>query len=298
MPKWKSFLKGIYDTRPSGMMILVTGSARLYTFKQAGDSMAGRFFAHRLMPLSLIELTEEDRNEENLQKLITRGGFPEAFLAESDEDADRWRLQYTDGLIRNDILDFENIQALNKIARLLELLRYRVGSPISYSSLAQELELSPTTVKKYIEILESLFIIFRVTPFSKNIARALLREPKIYFFDTGLVKGDDGIKFENFCAISLLKQCYLKEDLTGIRMALHYIRTKEGHEVDFCITEDNTLSELIEVKLSEKEIAKNLYYFTSRFKVKGTQLLRYCQTPYQKENIRVLDALRFFNESH
>jgi len=120
---------------------------------------------------------------------LARGGFPEPFLSETLIDANRWRLQYVDSLLREDILDFENIQNVKAIRLMFELLRERVGSPISYSSIAEDIAISPTTVKKYIQILEALYIVFRVTPFSHNIARSLLKEPKIYFFDTGLVKG-------------------------------------------------------------------------------------------------------------
>ena len=124
---------------------------------------------------------------------MVRGGFPEPFLAATDQDADRWRMQYVDGLIRSDILDFERIHDLRAMQLTLELLRRRVGSPIAITSLAQDVACSPNTIKKYLDILEALFIVFRVTPFHHNIARSLLKEPKLYFYDTGMIKGDDGL---------------------------------------------------------------------------------------------------------
>jgi hypothetical protein len=101
------FLKGIFDTKPAHMKILVTGSARLETFRQSGDSLAGRYFRHRLLPFSPAETGVSE-----MAPFLTRGGFPEPFLAEEAKDADRWRMQYVEGLIRTDILDFEKIQAL------------------------------------------------------------------------------------------------------------------------------------------------------------------------------------------
>ena len=80
--------------------------------------------------------------------------------------------------------DFERIQAFKAIQLILELLRSRTGSPVSYQSIAEDVGVSPNTVKKYIQILESLFIIFKVTPYSRNIARSVLKTPKIYFYDT------------------------------------------------------------------------------------------------------------------
>jgi uncharacterized protein len=123
-------------------------------------------------------------------------------------DADRWRMQCVDGLIRTDILDFERIHDFRAMQMVLDVLRRRIGSPVSYISIAEDMQVAPNTVKKYIQILESLSIIFRVAPFSRNIARSILKGPKVYFFDTGLVQGDEGIKFENMVAFCLLKFVY------------------------------------------------------------------------------------------
>ncbi len=163
----------------------------------------------------------------DLDLLLERGGFPEPFLTDSSDNANRWRLQYIDGLIRTDILDFEKIHDFRAIQLTVELLRQRVGSPISWSSLARDINCSPNTIKRYIEILESLYIIFRVTPFHKNIDRSLLKEPKIYFFDTGMVQGNEGIRLENLIAVSLLKHLNWIEDCKGVRCELMTLRTKE-----------------------------------------------------------------------
>lgn len=272
MKGWKNYLKGVFDTRDPELQILVTGSARLNTFRQSGDSLAGRFFLHRLLPFSLAEI--KDLNfKADVDRFILRGGFPEPFLAESDEDAERWRRQYFDGLIRTDILDFEIIHDFRAVRMVLELLRKKVGSPVSYSSIAEDVQVSPVTVKKYIEIFEALFIVFRVTPYSKNIARAILKEPKIYFFDTGLVMGDDGARFENFVALSLLKHVLAMVDQTGRELALHYLRTKEGKETDFVLAGEKGVTELIEAKLTDGNVSKNLRYFSDKYNLKGIQLV-------------------------
>jgi uncharacterized protein len=142
-------------------------------------------------------------------------------------DADRWRMQYVDGLIRTGILDFERIHDFKAMQMVLDVLRRRVGSHVSYTSIAEDIQVAPNTVKRYIQILESLYIIFRVVPFSRNIARSILKEAKIYFFDTGLVQGDEGIKFENMVALCLLKHVYGQVDLKGQPFALHFKREKE-----------------------------------------------------------------------
>ena len=113
----------------------------------------------------------------------------------------RWRNQYYTDLVREDILEFGRVQEIRSMRLLLELLRERVGSPVSYTSLAGNLQLAPNTVRRYIDILESLCVIFPIRPFHANVARAILREPKVYFYDSGYVKGDEGVRLENTCAV-------------------------------------------------------------------------------------------------
>lgn len=96
MDGWKNYLKGVYDTRPDSMRILVTGSARLDVYDQLGDSLAGRYFRHRLLPLSLAEL-EQVHETLNVNKLLERGGFPEPYLAENSVDAESYGLAIARG---------------------------------------------------------------------------------------------------------------------------------------------------------------------------------------------------------
>ena len=86
----------------------------------------------------------------------------------------------------------------------VDLLRERVGSPLSLASIARDLAVSPTTLRRYLDILQALFIVFVIHPWHRNIARALLQVPKVYFYDTGLVRGDEGLRFENAVAGMLL----------------------------------------------------------------------------------------------
>jgi len=264
MKGWKNFLKGTFDTRPPAQALLVTGSARLDTFRQAGDSLAGRYYLHRLNPLSVKELAGAMPPYEALSALNRLGGFPEPFLSGSEEEATRWRRQYYTDLVREDILDFSRISEVRAIRLLLEMLRRRTGSPLSLSSLAGDLQVAPNTVRKYIEILEALHIIFLVRPFHKNIARSLLKEPKVYFYDSGYVEGDEGARLENTVAVSLLKHVQFLQDAKGADISLHYIRTKDGREVDFSLAEKGTLAQLIEVKLSDETPSRTLAYFRNR----------------------------------
>jgi len=227
--------------------------------------------------------------------LINRGVFPEPLLAEDESFARRWRKQYVDGLIRDDVLDFEKFSDFKSLKLCLELLQSRVGSPVSYSSIAGDIGIAPNTVKKYIQIFEELYIIFRVTPYHGNIARSLLKEPKIYFFDTALVDGDEGVKFENLSALSLATKAAAEEDLSGVSAALHYVRTKDGREVDFCFVRDGKAQFLLETKLSDSNISKNLQYFCSRYDIPGIQLVKNLKRERQ-EGIEVRSADTWLSE--
>ncbi len=293
MRKWKNYLKGIYDTKSPNLKILVTGSARLEIFNKVGDSLAGRFFLHRLMPLSPAELTKIGM-QGDIQRLIERGGFPEPYLYEEPIDAKRWRVQYVDSLLRTDVLDFENIHNLKSMQLLFDLLRERVGSTISYASLSQDIGISANTVKKYIQILEALFIIFRVTPFSKNIARSLLKEPKIFFFDTGLVNGDEGAKFENFAAVCLLKHVLSKIDYLAEPYALHYLRTKDGTEVDFALVKNGIIEKMIETKVSDHTPNKGLIYFHQKYDYPGCLVVKELKNERVQQGIEIVRAEHFF----
>jgi uncharacterized protein len=304
MPQWKAWLKGVYDGRKAGQRILVTGSARLDFLRAGGDSLAGRFFAHRLHPITVAEWcaaqasTDADAGAEAaLTRILTRGGFPEPMLAEEDADALRWRRQYIDGLVREDVLEFSRLHEVNTMRVLVDLLRERVGSPLSVASLARDLNASHTTITRYIEILEALFIIFTIHPWHRNVSRSLLKAPKVYFMDSGLVRGDYGAKFENVVACALLAAVHRRQDRDGRDCELHYLRTKDGAEVDFAISENNTLSELIECKWTDATPHRALARFAEQFsEAKATQIVRYAGNSAQYGTVAVLPAAPWLRE--
>ena len=297
MPAWKKWLKGVYDGKPPQQQLLVTGSARLDTFRQAGESLAGRFFAWRLHPISIGEWCKETNvsPELALTHLLERGGFPEPCLAANDDDAQRWRRQYFDGLIRNDVLEFSRLHELTAMRLFAEMLRTRVGSPLSLASIARDLQVSPITLKRYLEILESLYIVFVVRPWHRNIARATLQAPKVYFFDTGLVVGNQGVRFENLVACHLLKHIHWQQDRKGREVDLHYVRTKDGAEVDFCMSHKSntgdTLTHLIEAKLTDVKPHRALTRFAGEWpEAEAVQLVRHLRSAQDHGSVILRDA--------
>ncbi|MCX7174624.1 MAG: ATP-binding protein [Proteobacteria bacterium] len=290
MRGWKVWLKGVYDGRQEGQAILVTGSARLETFRQSGESLAGRYFAWRLHPITVKEWVAASgaTPEAALGRILERGGFPEPFLADEPVDAERWRQRYLEDVIREDILEFSRIGEIRAMRLFVDMLRTRVGSPLSLASLARDLQVSPTTLGRYLEILEALHIVFTVRPFHRNIARALLKEPKVYFFDTGLVNGDDGARFENACAAMLLRHAHFLQDSAGRAMSLHYVRDKEGREIDFALCENDEPVGFAECKLSDPAIPPYLASIAERFPSAGASLLvRYLRQPELRGRVSV-----------
>lgn len=263
MKNWKSWIKGIYDTEGIPPSLLVTGSARIETSRKGGDSLAGRFFSHRLHPLTVKEicqfLNEDSKNA--LDNLLNLGGFPEPYLKGKESFAKRWRRTHIDTIIRQDLIDLEKVRDIKSIEILIDLLKSRVGSSTSYSSLAEDLQVSSHSVKHWLQILENLFVIFPVRPYHKNIARSILKEPKYYFYDTGAVEGGIGAKLENVVALSLLKELHFLEDTTGSKVSLHYLRDKEKNEVDFLAVVHGKPEFMIEVKVSDDSFSKSLFLF-------------------------------------
>jgi predicted AAA+ superfamily ATPase len=190
------------------------------------------------------------------------GGFPEPFLKGEAIFYNRWKKSHHDIILRQDLLDLESVRSIADMETLIELMRRRVGSPVSHNSLAGDLQRDPKTIKRWLELLENMYVLFRVTPFHKNIARSLLKEPKYYFYDTGQVSGDEGSKLENLVACALLKELHFLEDTLGKSCVLHYLRDKEGREIDFLVVIDGRPSLMIEVKWADDSLSRNFAVFS------------------------------------
>lgn len=264
MRNWKSWIKGIYDTESVRPRLLLTGSARLDVTHRGGrESLAGRHHLYRLHPLSVRELSATYDASEAVNRLMNRGGFPEPFFAESDRDADRWRLSHVDSMLREDLRDLVVIQDIKSLEYLVDRLASQVGSPISYQSLAEDVGVSAPTIKRWIATLEASYVIFTVLPWTRKVKGSILKQPKVYFFDTARIPDNlESARFENLVACSLLKHQQFLEDTRGVKGSLHYLRNKQGLEVDFLLVEKSHPTFMVECKLSETEEA-NFRYFES-----------------------------------
>ena len=277
--KWKTYLKGFYDTYKADVHIIVTGSSRLDIYKKGGDSLMGRYFPFRLHPLSVGELGRTSFSKKEINKplkvkddlfdnLIKNGGFPEPFIKNNTRFLNRWKSLRQEQLFREDIRDLSRIQELGQIELLAEILKHQSGQMTNYSNIANKINVSSDTIRRWIKTLQGFFYCFTIQPWSKNIPRALIKEPKTYLWDWVNVD-NEGNRFENFVASHLLKAVHYWTDCGFGKYTLWYVRDKEKRESDFLVTKNNNPWFIVEVKLSSKVgISKNLAYFQDKTKAR------------------------------
>lgn len=287
-PRWKRFLKGLYDSVGRETEILVTGSGRLNVYQRGGDSLFGRYHLFHLHPLSVGELVRREKDnialpeelmrsvsdvqvssdaETALKKLFTLNGFPEPYYSSKEETLRRWRREHRHLIIEEDLVGLTLIREIGLVDALVELLPERVGSPLSLNALREDLNVAYNTVKGWIQALSSLYYLFEIRPFSGKLVRSLKREGKVYLFDGSVIESE-GARFENLVALHLLKACDTWNDFGYGDYALHYVRDKEKREVDFLITERNHPWMMVECKFNQNVIDRSLEYFSERLNPK------------------------------
>jgi len=277
-PHWKNFLKGLYDCYPNQAHILVTGSARLDVYKKGGDSLMGRYFLYRIHPITIGELTDGSLRDQELrsgplkleehlfESLWEYGGYPDPFLKANLRFFNRWKQTRFHQLFQEELRDATRSQEISRLEMLAKLLKAQVGQQSSYESLARAIRVSGNTIRSWTSILQSLYYCFEVRPWSKNVTRSLLKEPKYYLWDWSEIE-DIGARAENFVASHLLKAIHFWTDFGWGSYELYYLRDKDQKEVDFLITKDNVPWILVEVKAKGNQaISPALYYFYEMIK--------------------------------
>lgn len=275
-PRWKNFLKGFFDTYEKKTKIAVTGSARLNVYKKGSDSLLGRYFPYRMHPLSVGELVCKELREEEIgrplqcpeedwQALLVHGGFPEPFLQRSPTFSQRWRSMRSELLFREDIRDATRVQEIALLELLANLLRLQGARSMDYLSLSRKVQVSVDTVRRWVELLKSFYYCFSIQPWTKNISRSLLKEPKIYLWDWASLDGE-GERNENFVASHLLKAVHFWTDRGMGEYELYYLRNKEKMEVDFLVVKDKKPWFLVEVKTKTQGLSPSLFHFQQETK--------------------------------
>ncbi len=292
--RWRNLVKGIYDTEKSRRRILITGSARLDYYRKGGDSLVGRYRYFRLHPFSLRELTRKP-SRSDVDALLKFGGFPEPLFSQNETERRIWERDRLWRVVGEDLRDLERVREMSLVEQLVDLLPARVGSPLSVRGLCEDLQVDHKTAERWLQMLENLYVCFRVSPYGPPRVRAVKKERKLYLWDWASVE-DPGPRFENMVASQLLKYCHWLEDTEGHRMELRYLRDTGKREVDFVVMKGGKPQLAVECKSGERAIGPAVRYFAER-----TGIPRFYQTHlgerhYETGRITVLPFLRFCEE--
>jgi len=235
-------LKLMVDNFP-GTQIIATGSSSFDLANEINEPLTGRSFEFWLFPLRLDELFDSDNfieAQRRLGALLVYGSYPDVYMLGSDE-LKAQRIKYlAANYLYKDILKFNNIKNSETVLKLLQALALQVGSEVSYNELANMVGVNKKTISDYIELLEKAFIIFRLTPYSGNLRKAIGKLRKIYFLDLGIrnavinnlnplqIRDDVGKLWENF----VISEKYKQQLGLGFKTNYYFWRTYDKQEVD------------------------------------------------------------------
>lgn len=257
-------LKLLIDNFPD-QQIVATGSSSFDLGQEIKEPLTGRMMEFWLYPFSIPELLRSlDPVEINrrLENLLIFGAYPQVVTAASLTDKKVALKKIAQNYLYKDILKFEKIKGSEKIQKLLEALALQLGNEVAYTELANLVGISKGTVKRYLEILEKAFIIFKVRPFSRNLRKELAKLRKIYFWDTGIrnslinnfnrlsLRNDKGALWENFIISEKAKQ----QNNIAKRMPLYFWRTYDQQEIDLVVDQEGKLS-AYEIKWQKKRLS-------------------------------------------
>ncbi|PIR25556.1 MAG: hypothetical protein COX62_04430 [Deltaproteobacteria bacterium CG_4_10_14_0_2_um_filter_43_8] len=302
--RWKNHIKGVFDKHHETLHLLLTGSARLDVFQKSGDSLFGRYYPYHLHPFSLGELHSSSRPTvpedfliaheplKHTSELLRFGGFPEPFSLQSVKEHRRWSNTRRQLLIQQDLREISQIELISLVEQLMLLLPHRIGSLFSQRSLAENIQVSAPTIQNWMRVFEQLFLVFKIKPYSRNIVRSLHKQAKYFLYDWSQIE-DAGARFENFVASHLLKAVQVWNDLGEGNFGLHFLRDRNGREVDFLLTNDNKPFLLLETKLAETQFSESLHYFSKHLNVPAVQLLQKNNVVKMDGNCMVISANRW-----
>ena len=273
MPEILSAVQVVVDEYPDAAFVL-TGSNNLLLMQRITQSLAGRTAVLTLLPFSIAELTEVDKSA-GLYSIMLNGFYP-AVWAQNIPPQDFYR-QYFSTYLQCDVRQVMNIRHLSEFRRFIVICASRIGSEFNAQGISNELGVSIPTIQEWMNVLETSYVAFRLPPFFRNIGKRLVKTPKIYFYDVGLVCYLLGIHtpqqlethplrgsiFENMVVCDFLKNQYNH----GLDNNLYFYRDKSQHEVNL-VVEDGLQLNAYEIKLSSNihpDFYKNLNYFRSLF---------------------------------
>ena len=273
-------IKAAVDRQRQPGRFLLTGSANVLLLPGIADSLAGRMEVLSLWPLSSAEMVDSARlnrvdalfagdwsallvppcERDALLERLLAGGFPDAVIRTSARRRAAWFDNYIQAVLQRDVRELANIEQLTEIPNLLALLATRSGTLLNFAELSRTAAIAQSTLKRYFALLEMLFLVVRVPSWERNAGKRLVKAPKVFLPDSGLLNylmgttleslsakpGLPGGVVETFVLAELLKHLAFSE----ARLSLWHYRTQTNIEVDFVL--ENRLGQItgIEVKAS------------------------------------------------
>ena len=299
IPEIFSYLQQVLDESAESGQFILTGSNNFLLQQNIVQSLAGRIAYLYLLPFSIAELKSADLLPHDINELMYKGSYPPVYT--QNIPAEKWFPNYIRTYIERDVRLIKNITDLAAFGRFLKLCAGRTGQLLNRSSLGIEVGVDSKTIAAWIGILESSFIIHLLQPHHQNFNKRVVRMPKMYFYDTGLVCSLLGIQnekqlnlhpltgslFENFIIIELIK----KRFNAGEPGNLYFWRDNKGNEVDVIIDRDNKLFP-IEIKAGQTITAayfKSINYWNQlTANIEGTVIYAGEKTQKRSSGITVI----------
>ena len=236
-------LKMLIDNRPD-LRIIASGSSSFELANKLGEPLTGRQKVGILYPLSVLELASTFGGMEIIQRLeefMRFGTYPEILSLESDQDRIEYLITLRDSYLLKDLLILDNIKGASILFNLLKLVAFQVGKEVSLSELSRSLGIAKQTVERYLDLLEKVFILRKVSGFSRNLRKEVAKTCRYYFWDNGIrnavinnfssldSRSDTGMLWENFLFSERMKRNSYKRHFANY----YFWRTYDRQEIDF-----------------------------------------------------------------
>jgi len=268
LPELLSYLQVIVDARPGNGQFVLTGSHQLALREAISQSLAGRSAILHLLPFSIAELKENQLGFEQAADYIYQGFLPRIY--DQQQRPTPAYANYYQTYVERDVRQLINLKDATQFENFMRLLAGRVGQVMSYTSLAGDVGVSSNTIKHWLSILEASFILYKLTPYFDNFGKRVIKSPKYYFVDTGLLCFLLGIEtpaqvtrdpligqlFENLVVMDVIKQYYNQ----GKTAPAYFFRDSNGVEADLLLQQGRNLIP-VEIKSSatyKAELLKGL----------------------------------------
>jgi len=257
----------------TGIKIIATGSASFDLNQKLGEPLTGRKITLRLFPLSQTELSQIEKLHETKANLETRlifGSYPEVVLAKDDRERILYLKELVNSYLFKDILEMNGLKHSNKLVKILQLLAFQIGNEVSYSEIAGQVGLNKKTIERYLDLLEKVFVIFKIRGFSRNLRKEISKSPKYYFYDLGIrnalinnfnpinLRNDIGPLWESYIISERIK----KQEYLNIQTNNYFWRTYDKKEIDFIEEREGKLY-AFEIKWKDEETIPPLDWQTA-----------------------------------